>query len=86
MLIIINNFFMKIIYFYSMILKTIGKNIRFLRKKRGLSQIDLAVMVGVDRSYLSGIENGHKNMTIMLLQNFATVLEVALEDLLKSSL
>ena len=69
-----------------MILKTIGKNIRFLRKKRGLSQIDLAVMVGVDRSYLSGIENGHKNMTIMLLQNFATVLEVALEDLLKSSL
>lgn len=77
---------MKIIYFYSMILKTIGKNIRFLRKKRGLSQIDLAVMVGVDRSYLSGIENGHKNMTIMLLQNFATVLEVALEDLLKSSL
>lgn len=77
---------MKIIYFYSMLLKTIGKNIRFLRKKRGLSQIDLAVMVGVDRSYLSGIENGHKNMTIMLLQNFATVLEVALEDLLKSSL
>ncbi len=69
-----------------MLLKTIGKNIRFLRKKRGLSQIDLAVMVGVDRSYLSGIENGHKNMTIMLLQNFATVLEVALEDLLKSSL
>lgn len=74
---------MKIIYFYSMLLKTIGKNIRFLRKKRGLSQIDLAVMVGVDRSYLSGIENGHKNMTIMLLQNVATVLEVALEDLLK---
>lgn len=74
---------MKIIYFYSMLLKTIGKNIRFLRKKRGLSQIDLAVMVGVDRSYLSGIENGHKNITIMLLQNVATVLEVALEDLLK---
>ena len=66
-----------------MLLKTIGKNIRNLRKQARLSQIDLAVAVGIDRSYLSEIENGHRNFTIMLLQNLATVLEVPLEDLLK---
>ena len=68
-----------------MLLKKIGKNIRHLRKSAGLSQIDLAVAVGIDRSYLSEIENGRRNFTIMLLQNLATVLEVPMEDLLKSS-
>ena len=66
-----------------MLLKTIGKNIRSFRKKNGMSQIDLAVAVGIDRSYLSEIENGHRNFTIMLLQNIATALSVSLEDLLK---
>lgn len=67
-----------------MLLRTIGNNIRALRKSAHLSQIDLAVAVGIDRAYLSEIENGHRNFTIMLLQNLATVLEVPLEDLLKS--
>lgn len=67
-----------------MLLKRIGNNIRTLRKTAHLSQIDLAVAVGIDRAYLSEIENGHRNFTIMLLQNLATVLEVPLEDLLKS--
>ena len=66
-----------------MLLKTIGKNIRSFRKKNSMSQIDLAVAVGIDRAYLSEIENGHRNFTIMLLQNLATALSVSLEDLLK---
>ena len=65
-----------------MLLKKIGKNIRVLRKKENLSQIDLAVAVGIDRSYLSEIENGKRNVTIMLLQNIATILTVKIEDLL----
>ena len=68
-----------------MLLKRIGKNVRLLRKSLGLSQIDLAVAVGIDRAYLSEIENGHRNITIMLLQNLATVLNVSIEDLLKTS-
>lgn len=66
-----------------MLLKTIGNNVRFYRKKLGLSQIDLAVAVGIDRSYLSEIENGHRNFTIMLLQNISTALSISLEDLLR---
>lgn len=64
-------------------LRRIGRNIRQLRKADGLSQIDLAVAVDIDRSYLSEIENGHRNPTLMLLQNIATILGVQLEDLLK---
>ena len=65
-----------------MLLKKIGHNIRELRKKAGLSQIDFAVAVGIDRSYLSEIENGKRNLTVMLLQNIATILSVKIEDLL----
>ena len=83
MLIIVNNYFEKKKYNNLMLLKKIGKNIRLLRKQAGLSQIDLAVAAGIDRAYLSEIENGHRNITIMLLQNLATVLNVSLEELLK---
>ena len=65
-----------------MILTIIGNNIRRLRKEKGLRQIDLAVAVGIDSSYLSEIENKKRNPTILLLDNIATVLEVSLIDLL----
>ena len=60
----------------------IGNNIRRLRKEKGLRQIDLAIAVGIDSSYLSEIENKKRNPTILLLDNIATVLEVSLIELL----
>lgn len=63
-----------------MILKTIGHNIRELRKQAHMRQIDLAVMVGIDCSYLSAIENGKRNPSILLLQNIATVLNVSAKN------
>ncbi len=83
MSIIVNIFFRKKLYDIFMLLKRIGHNISRLRKQSNLSQIDLAVAVGITRSYLSEIENGKRNPTIMLLQNIATVLSVSLEDLIK---
>lgn len=69
-----------------MILKTIGQNIRDLRKNAHLRQIDLAVMVGIDCSYLSSIENGKRNPSILLLQNIATALGVSVRDLLSENM
>lgn len=65
-----------------MILKTIGQNICTLGKRAHLRQIDLAVAVGIDCSYLSAIENGKRNPTVLLLQNIATALNVPLQELL----
>ena len=68
-----------------MILTIIGNNIRRLRKEKGLRQIDLAIAVGIDSSYLSEIENKKRNPTILLLDNIATVLEVSLVELLRDN-
>lgn len=59
------------LYYEIMILKDIGKNIKQLRRQKQMAQIDLAVAVGIDWSYLSGIENGKRNPTILLLDNIA---------------
>lgn len=63
-------------------LKAIGRNISKLRKSQKLSQEDLSHMAEVDRSYLSEIENGHKNISIMTLIRIAQALEVRPEDIL----
>lgn len=63
-------------------LENIGLNIRKYRKKMKLSQVDLAVEVGIDRSYLSEIENGRVNPTINILYAIADSLNVSIVDLL----
>ncbi len=63
-------------------LKNIGINIRKLRKFKHLSQIELAVAVGIDRAYLSEIENGRTNVSINILYAIADSLELSIVDLL----
>ena len=47
--------------------ENIGKNIKKYRKIQQLPQIELAVIVGIDRAYLSEIENGRTNPSINIL-------------------
>ncbi|MBR6327770.1 MAG: helix-turn-helix transcriptional regulator [Alphaproteobacteria bacterium] len=63
-------------------LQKIGKNIRRIRKERLLCQIDLAVTVGIDRAYLSEIENGKTNTSINILLAIADALDVSIVKLL----
>lgn len=62
-------------------LEHIGRQIRTVRKQQSLSQIDLAVMVGIDRAYLSEIENGHANVTVNILYAIADALNVSITKL-----
>ena len=62
-------------------LKNIGKNIREYRKKLNLSQIELAVEVGIDRAYLSEIENGRTNTSINILYAISDALKIDITDL-----
>ncbi|MBM3543855.1 MAG: helix-turn-helix transcriptional regulator [Alphaproteobacteria bacterium] len=39
--------------------RMVGENVRRLRVTAGLSQAELAARMGVDRSYVSGLEQGH---------------------------
>jgi transcriptional regulator with XRE-family HTH domain len=61
----------------------LGTNIRKVRADWGLSQEELAHRAGIDRSYLSEIENGHKSVGVVVLDDIAAALEVEITDLFK---
>lgn len=58
-------------------------NLRRLRQARGLGQEKFALEHGFDRTYISGIERGVRNPTILVLERLAIALEVPVEELLK---
>ena len=63
-------------------LVAIGGAVRALRKDKGISQESLALTTGIERSYLSGIERGAQNVTVMKLALLASALDVKLVDLM----
>lgn len=60
----------------SPILRKVGGRIKALRDTRGWSQETLATRSGVNRVYLSGIERGIRNFTILHLTKLARALKV----------
>ena len=58
-----------------------GAHIRTLRLERGLSQEEVAHRAGVHVTYLSGIERGRRNPSLMNLRKIAGVLSVSVGDL-----
>ena len=63
--------------------ENIGKNIKKYRKIKRLPQIELAVIVGIDRAYLSEIENGRTNPSINILYAIADALQINITELFK---
>src|SRR5262249_21079304 len=56
-----------------------------LRQRQGLSQEALAHLAEIDRSYMSGIERGRRNISVLNMARIAAALRVALPDLLASA-
>lgn len=56
--------------------RLVGENIRVRREGAGLSQEKLAAKVGVEQSYLSGLEAGRRNPTAVTLWHFAVALKI----------
>ena len=48
-----------------------------------MSQGDICRKLGVDRSYISNVENGNKNPTLSTITKLAKALDVRIEELLK---
>lgn len=63
--------------------KTVGRNLRFLRRERGLSQEDFADLLGVHRTYMGGVERGERNLTLRSVERLAARAEVDAVVLLK---
>ena len=63
--------------------RLVGQNARRIRQKRGLTQEQFADLSGFSQQYLSSLENGHRNPTIVTLYELATALGVSHMDLVR---
>ena len=65
--------------------KVFGANVRVYRRAAGLSQEAVAARMGVDRAYVSAIERGLQNVTLLTILQVAESLNVRPADLLVES-
>lgn len=61
----------------------IGEKIRTLRLAKGITQVELAELSGIDRSLISRSENNHIVLPLGMLSRVAEVLEISLLKLLE---
>ncbi len=66
----------------SLLFGPLGKRVRALRLERQWTQVEMAEMLGVDRSYLSEIETGKKDPSMRVLKPIADGLGMSLSRLL----
>ena len=65
----------------SQIRLSFGKRVRELRKAKEMSQKEFASLCGLDRTYISGIERGKRNVSLQNIHVIARALEVRLVDI-----
>lgn len=58
----------------------VGKRVKELRNKLGVSQEELADMVGLDRTYITSVECGKRNISIVNIEKLAIVFQVSLHE------
>jgi transcriptional regulator with XRE-family HTH domain len=65
------------------VLLAFGQHIKALRQARNLSQEALAGLANLDRTYVSGVERGRRNLSLINSVRLAQGLEVPLHVLMK---
>ncbi len=63
--------------------KLVGGNVRRIRQKIGITQEQLAEASGFSQQYISGLENGLRNPTVVSVYEIAEALGVNYLDLLR---
>lgn len=65
------------------ILKKFGKNVKAERIRAGYSQETLSEKMGVNREYISRIERGLQNMSLLKINELANMIGTNIEQLLR---
>lgn len=63
--------------------KLVGRNFGKLRREKGFTQEQFAVISGFTRQYVSGLERGRRNPTVVTLFHLANALGVSHVDLVQ---
>lgn len=61
----------------------VGKNFARLRREKGLTQEEVAAQSGFSQQYISGLERGRRNPTVITLYELAQALQVSHVDLVE---
>jgi len=61
--------------------KKFGKKIKELRLEKGLSQEAFAHLANIDRTYISSIEKGERNVSIVIVERIAKALSEKISNL-----
>lgn len=65
--------------------RTLGRNLRAHRQKLGLSQEQFAERLGYHRTYVGGIEQGLRNLSLRSLERLALDLDIDPFELLREA-
>jgi transcriptional regulator with XRE-family HTH domain len=63
--------------------RLIGQNVKRLRRRKGLTQEQYAEISGFSQQYISGLEQGLRNPTVVTVYELATALGVSHLDLMR---
>jgi transcriptional regulator with XRE-family HTH domain len=63
--------------------KKLGANIKKIRTRKKMTQGDICRKLDMDRSYMSAVESGRKNITLAVLERLANALGVSVSELLR---
>lgn len=58
----------------------VGKRVKELRNNLGISQEELADLAGLDRTYITSVECGKRNISIVNIEKLAIALHVSLKE------
>ena len=61
--------------------RKLGQNIAFFRKDRGLTQLQLAELLDIDRSHMSAIELATVGVSLDVIFKMCNILSVSPKDL-----
>jgi transcriptional regulator with XRE-family HTH domain len=59
-----------------------GKRLKALRKTKGWTQVQMADALGIDRSYISDMERGKKNVCLPTLEIIAIGFEMSMSKVI----
>ena len=62
-------------------LQKFGSRVRALRKAAGYSQEDFALEIGLDRTYMGGVERGERNLALLNIRKIARGLNIPEKEL-----
>lgn len=60
-----------------------GERLRSLRKRRGLTQVELADYLGLRRTYVSDLERGKRNVSLLTIEIIARGFGLSVSQLLR---